>query len=277
MALNDSIIAQQIISLKENNLKEFMFHSHSPIYVKSNEQIQEYVDYLKNREKALSVIGSGDQILNMIYFGTKVIDAFDISTFPNYYLYLKFGAIKSLTLEDYLDFFYVINDCSEKYDDLYFDLISTKLDSETRIFWNDLINFFDWDQINESTLFSKEPISLSDVIRQNVFLQNEDNYKALRAKLESVQLTSCVGNILNTYNSYNDEYDIVYLSNIICGKDQRIFKEMIDYFKLKRNGIVLSYLYDSLKQVRDFYHEERFEVKEIKNSNSGLLIRKNIV
>ena len=50
MTKNDSIIAQQILSLKEINLKDQMFHTYSPIYVKSNERIEAYTNYFKDKK-----------------------------------------------------------------------------------------------------------------------------------------------------------------------------------------------------------------------------------
>ena len=276
MTKNDSIIAQQIISLKETNLKDQMFHTHSPIYVKSNERIEAYTNYFKDKENVLTVIASGDQILNMIYNDTKQIDAFDISTFPQYYMFLKLSAVKGLSLKEYLDFFYKINKDSERYDDLYYFKIRQYLSDYVKEFWDDLFNFFDWKEINESTLFSKETISLSDVINQNIFLQDKTNYKSLQNKIDNVVINPSVINIINEYYSYNKPYDLVYLSNLIYYINIYKYKQIIDSFNLKDNGIVLTYLYDSLPQIKDFFNEQQYQVEPIKDTQSGILIRKKI-
>ena len=88
MSLHDDIVsAQRIVSGADFNFgdKPF-FHETSAIYKISNERTQDYYSFLIGREKVLSVIGSGDQILNLILEGTKEIDAFDISSFPKYFL-----------------------------------------------------------------------------------------------------------------------------------------------------------------------------------------------
>ena len=276
MTKNDSIIAQQILSLKEINLKDQMFHTYSPIYVKSNERIEAYTNYFKDKENALTVISSGDQILNMIYNDTKQIDAFDISTFTQYYMFLKLSAVKGLSLKEYLDFFYKINKDSEIYDDLYYYKIRQYLSDYVKEFWDDLFNFFDWKDINESTLFSNETISLSDVINQNIFLQDKSNYKSLQNKIDNVVINPAVINIINEYNSYNKPYDLVYLSNLIYYININKYKQIIDSFILKDNGIVLTYLYDSLPQIKDFFNEQQYQVESIKDTQSGILIRKKI-
>ena len=68
MALHDDIVAaQRIVSRADFNFgdKE-LFHTTSAVYKISNERTQDYYSYLIGREKVLSVIGSGDQILNLI-------------------------------------------------------------------------------------------------------------------------------------------------------------------------------------------------------------------
>ena len=70
---------KEILITIGNNLKNAYFHEESFIYMKSNERIQDYVDYLLNKRRILSVIGSGDQIINMLISSPEYIDCFDIS------------------------------------------------------------------------------------------------------------------------------------------------------------------------------------------------------
>ena len=58
------------------------FINTSSIYKFTNEDITSYFHHLENKENILSVIGSGNQILNSILAGAKNIDCFDISVFP---------------------------------------------------------------------------------------------------------------------------------------------------------------------------------------------------
>ena len=78
------------------------FYSSSFIYKMANEDVSIYKDYLKNSRRILSVISSGDQIIESITSEKKVIDCFDISKYPNYYLMLKLAALKVLKKEDYV-------------------------------------------------------------------------------------------------------------------------------------------------------------------------------
>lgn len=58
-------IAQEIVRGNYINLdKNDSFHKESFIYKKTNEKLNEFFDILMNKDKVLTVIGSGDQILN---------------------------------------------------------------------------------------------------------------------------------------------------------------------------------------------------------------------
>lgn len=273
MSLHDDIVAaQRIVSRADFNFgdKE-LFHTTSAVYKISNERTQDYYSYLIGREKVLSVIGSGDQILNLILEGTKEIDAFDISSFPKYFLYLKMAAIKSLSKEEYIEFFYEVSHRSELYDDMY-DRISFYLDDEISSFWDSLFNFFDWQDIYNSTLFSSEPYIAANAINQNKFLQCDAAYEELRRALDDVVINVYEGDIFDLSCRIDGTYDLVYLSNIVYYNKPDEYKEMLDEFKLTDNGITLTYLYRINKNVRDCFDKSNMEVRQFDNSESGVMI-----
>lgn len=273
MVLHDDIVAaQRIVSRADFNFgdKE-LFHTTSAVYKISNERTQDYYSYLIGREKVLSVIGSGDQILNLILEGTKEIDAFDISSFPKYFLYLKMAAIKALSKEEYIEFFYDVSHRSEVYDDMY-DRISFYLDDEISSFWDSLFNFFDWQDIYNSTLFSSEPYIAANAINQNKFLQCDAAYEELRRALDDVVINVYEGDIFDLSCRIDGTYDLVYLSNIVYYNKPDEYKEMLDEFKLTDNGITLTYLYRINKNVRDCFDKSNMEVRQFDNSESGVMI-----
>lgn len=272
MVKEDSILAQKIVGLTESNIKDTQFHDSSVIYVKSNERIQNYNKYLENRKKVLSVIASSDQIINMILGGTQNIDCFDISVFPKYYMYLKLAGIMSLDFMDYIDFFYQISKDSEEYDDLYFYHIRDYLNKEGKEFWDSIMNFYDWNQITESTLFSKEFVSVTDTVIQNKYL-SEESFNNLRNKIPNVNINTYQGNIIDIASEFKNSYDLIYLSNIIYYVDRQKYKEMLENLKLNDHGIILTYLYDSLEQVNNYFNEDNYYIEEIPDSKAGLLIK----
>ncbi len=139
-------LAQKIVRGNYSNIsKSSAFHTESFIYKETNEELNKIDDLLLNKDKVLSVIGSGDQILNTLLTNPTRVDAFDISSFPKYFLKLKIAAIKSLTREEYIKFFFATTETTldEYYDDLFFDKISKELDEETREFWDYLFQYND--------------------------------------------------------------------------------------------------------------------------------------
>ena len=154
-------VAQSIVRGNYSNLNgKNTFHSESFIYKKTNEKLNEFIDLLLNKDKVLSVIGSGDQILNTLLTKPSKIDAFDISAFPKFFLKLKIASIKSLSRDEYIKFFFSTTETflDEYYDDLYFDKIRKKLDDESEDFWTYLFQYNDWYDIYNSTLFSSESV-----------------------------------------------------------------------------------------------------------------------
>ena len=123
-------VAQSIVRGNYSNFNgKNTFHSESFIYKKTNEKLNEFIDLLLNKDKVLSVIGSGDQILNTLLTKPSKIDAFDISVFPKFFLKLKIASIKSLSRDEYIKFFFSTTETflDEYYDDLYFDKIRKEI------------------------------------------------------------------------------------------------------------------------------------------------------
>ena len=103
--INDDIkVAQKIVSHSKSNVSEKPYHSNSFIYRTTNEEISKYQCLLENKDSILSVIASGNQILNNIFAGGKNITGFDISTFPKYYLNLQIGALEVFNLDEFIKF-----------------------------------------------------------------------------------------------------------------------------------------------------------------------------
>lgn len=264
--------AQRIVSRAEFNFGDKkMFHNTSAIYKISNERIQDYYEYFRNRDKALMVIASGDQILDSILEGVREIDAFDISVFPKYFMYLKMAAIKALKREEYLDFFYEATNIAEVYDDMY-DRISEFLGEESKEFWDGLFNFFDWQDIYNSTLFSSEPYMAATAVNQNRYLQTDEMYDLLRRNLDDLVIRTYEGDIFEIASSLNEPYDLVYLSNIFYYNDANDYKRLLGELKLTDNGIALTYVYRMHEKLTNFFDGEEYDFKKFVNTDAGIMI-----
>ena len=272
MVGEDVVIAQQVVSgVKYNFGSEEMFHNTSAIYKISNERIQDYHRFLTNKKRMLSVIASGDQILCGILEGTKEIDAFDISRFPKYFLFLKIAAIQALSREEYIDFFYGVCNRDEIYEEMY-DSIRIYLEDDPLEFWDGLLNFFEWKEVYNSTLFSSEPYIERTAINQNKYLQNDDEYNKLRQVISSVTIRTYEGDILDLASSFNVPYDIVYLSNIVYYVNKEKYKKTLEELPLNEQGMALTYMYKIQQQAIDFFQSDKVTFEKFEKSDAGVMI-----
>lgn len=270
MGKTDTIKAQEIVSNSKSNLvSNTPYHENSFIYRTTNEQINKYQDFLKNRENTLSIIASGNQILNTIYEGTKNITGFDISTFPRYYLELQIAALNIFGLKDYINFIYGDID-DEEFDDMYYT-INPILEKESREFWDGLLNFFDFSEITASTLFSNEIVSPRNITKKNIYLQSEENYQRLKNNIQQVNLEYITGDIFSLTKKLDTKYDFINLSSIIYYNDLNKYKEMLETLPLMDNGEALTYLYKikSFSQKQDFFPNCDFHSFD---NDSGVMI-----
>lgn len=262
--------ALKIVDNYGNNLKNAYFHEESFIYMKSNERIQDYVDYLLNKRRILSVIGSGDQIINMLISSPEHIDCFDISVYPEYFLNLKLAALQTLTQEEFLNFFFSSAKTSldEYYDDLYFEKMRKRLTKKYREFWDALLNYTNWYEITNSRLFSSEVVTKEYALKQNMYL-DDVVYYSMKDKINDVQFTFHTGDIFKTGSKLGDSYDLVYLSNILAYSDRSQYKELIESFNLTANGYVLTYLFGNLDEYRRYFNGK---IHKFEESDNGILL-----
>ena len=251
--------ALKIIDNSTSNIKNAYFHEESFIYMKTNERIQDYINYLLNKKHILSVIGSGDQILNTAITSPQVIDCFDISVYPEYFINLKLAAIKTLSKEEYLDMFFesALTTKDEYYDDLYFDKIRSELPKKYQEFWNSLLNHTDWYEITNSSLFSSEVVTRDYAKKQNLYL-SDAVYNTLKDKIAKIKFNFYVGNILDIYKAFNQKYDLIFLSNILAYVDKLEYRNMLDYFNLSEDGYILTYLFGNLSENTKIFNNSIF-------------------
>ena len=91
---------------KNKTLKEAKMSEEAPMYIYATEMVSEYCSILDiEGKKILSITGSGDQIINPILMGAKEVVGFDVNKRAEFITHLKIAAIKSLSYEEFLDFF----------------------------------------------------------------------------------------------------------------------------------------------------------------------------
>lgn len=265
--------AQKIIEgrCSTNNGRD-IYHSTSFIYKTTNEDMQYYQKYLKNCDRALTVISSSEQVFNQVVEGTSNIDIFDISVFPYYYFTLKRAGILSFSrVDQYCDFFYGDSDVErdDYYDDMY-DKMRMFLDSDSKQFWDSLFSFYDWSDIYHSMLFSSEPYTLKRVINRNKHLQPAE-YLKLHNTISKVNFTPYIGDINQLASKLPSSYDMVNLSNISTYQSVDTYQELLGKIPLKDDGQILSYFYQIDDNVRDAFQNLN-PVYDVFPNHNGVMI-----
>lgn len=211
----------------------------SLIYPNTNEHLYCYRHLFENRKNMLSVIASSEQILSAISAGATEIDAFDISRFPKYYFYLKKAAIQGLTPKEYISFFHAEpeHEILPIKSWLYEDKIRKYMDKEGLVFWDYLFSIFFWKTIKEG-LCRENHVAYGMQMENNRYLKKKEYYE-LRAKLKDAQVNIKTGDIRDLIGSYQNEYDVIYLSNIHSYIRRSEFRNLLCNFKTTPDGVVI--------------------------------------
>lgn len=262
MNFSDTITtSQRIVRGSFNNIKE-NFSEVSGIYKFTNEDITSYYHHLQNKDRVLSVIGSGQQILNCILAGTTNIDCFDISIFPQYYLFLQIASVLSLTKEEYIQYL-ISTDRKKSFCDELFDKVRENLKGNYKKFWDSLYMFDDGIDIFDSLLFRQDVCNTNDIINRNPYLQ-DDNYGKLRHILKTrlIKINSIPLDVTKT--KFHEKYDLVILSNILVyyfKNKQKYIDYLKNSFELTDNGEIINYFF-ALSE------KDQQELLELLNANS---------
>lgn len=241
----DITAAQKIVSRNFEDIIDTTFYRNSGIYNFTNEVISNpnYKREITNKNRILSVIGSGDQILNSILLGSKDITGFDISIFPKYYLLLKIGAIKTLSKEEFLNFFTFTG--KEEEMERIFDKIAKYLDPISLKFWESLFDYFEYYEVSSSMLFTSSYINRLLAEKYNPYLEDERTFSILREKLQDIKLNLVDGNIYTMVKEgyFKEPFDLANVSNILGYNKLIDNKELLENIPLNKNAKILGYIF----------------------------------
>ena len=183
-----------------------------PIYVNTNEPLSSYYQSFPiMNHRVLTVTASGDHILQAVSMGAKEIDAFDKNRLAIYMSKLKIAALKVLTREEFINFFYyVVNPDTFFSIDLY-EKIREYLDADTQLFWDTL--YEKGDLVN--TIINR--FFVSNIIDDSYnSYQSEDMYYKTNEALDSVRINYRVVDLNNLPDVLvtGKRYGAMFLSNI---------------------------------------------------------------
>ena len=204
------------------NDKEALYAKYSPVFLFTTENQKELNNVLHYSEKkVLMPASSGDQYLGATFYGAEKVDLFDINRLTKYMTCLKISAIRRLSYEEFFTLFLPKIDGKPNRYFLHRNIIQklfADLPPEAAEFWDKitrLAQIYGMDGIVRKA----SPINIRGVVKRGMpFYSDSSLYYELQEKLRSsasafprffeadVQM---LGDVIT------DEYDIVYLSNII--------------------------------------------------------------
>ena len=275
----------EIMNLKDR--KEAKKKGFFWLYPFTNENIKAYYSYINFKDKdVLCVTSSGDHAINAILSGAKNVSSFDINPLAKYYSELKIAAIKSLSLEEFIMFFYDKKLFTYKYffNKKIYKRFSSNLKGEYKEFWDYFFDNYTKMDIFKSYLISEDYLSLRALFEVNPYLK-EDNYYKLRELLKNKEVTYYDVS-LKELNIINNRFDIVLLSNISAFLDNDVeslkkLRASIDSVSNKNAKVVVNYFYDSLLEysnnriiyeqnlVSKYFDKKDYEYKSFESSHNA--------
>lgn len=287
---------------KELILNKRCFDQFERIYPFTNEDIKDcFKNFdLKNKE-CLTVLSSSDQVFDMYLNGANNVDAFDINPLTKYYFYLKKAALlANISLKEYLNFF--SRNCNPFNKETFIG-ISKYLEDDNYKFWSELYNNFNPSDIRKSgTLFSDDETYLY-MLKQKIGYLNNFEYELLKTKIQNIKINFINSDIKNLSHKLTENYDFIYLSNIIQYVDNMYeyrylntirnqiyklneYKDLIEKLGSNLNNkgtIVVGYIFDILHdypQTAVFNRNARtkvfssssFDYVKIKNTDDACLV-----
>lgn len=134
-----------------------------------------------------------------------------------------------------------------------------------------MINFYDWSEINQSTLFSSQTMSFTSILQNNDYLK-EENYSKLKNMISKVNYEYYIEDIQILVSKLKNQYDFINLSSIMYYVSH--YKDLLSKLPLKENGIALTYLYQVKEELMQAYPECQMIPFDKSYPKEGIMIYK---
>ena len=288
MVKEDIKYLDKVISM--NKITELYKNYFCWLYPFTNENINGYYSKIDFENKnVLTITGSGDHILNAFLLGAKEVDAFDSNPLAKYYTELKIASIKSLSLEEFVLFFY--NNSTFKIPKYYLNKetyvkIRKNLDDKYLEFWDYVFRNYSPKELYKSYLFTDDFLSLDALACANLYF-NVENYETLRECLRDKKVEyHDIG--LENLCDIEKRFDIIILSNVPAFLNKvyksdflNNFRDLIDKIKHFNTKIVVCYLYSNLlesgsskddiynnRKLREYFPNDEYEYMHFESSDT---------
>ena len=236
-----------------NEGDNFLFSEYGPTYFFTTENIRAYLEnnsFSKNR--ALSVLASGDQVFNLAYFGMKEIDTFDINILTYFTFWLKYAMILGLTYPEFLqaDAHY----CYLRKGELspFLEMlkkIEKFLPGEVYYYFIRIIEYQEKYHPGHS-LFYLYCDKTKYNRYYNLYASQPDAYSRTKNHLRDLSIDFHFGDLEEIPQKLKNHYDVILLSNIgdyrtKDGEETETTRRILTpyYYLLNPNGMIIDYTF----------------------------------
>lgn len=225
----------------------------SPMYIYATEMVASYYSRIDLvRKSVLTIVGSGDQIINAYFFGAEKVVGFDINQRTLLFFDLKLNALKKLDFEEFLRFFGT-NSSNGTFETELYQKFSTHLKPEVRELFDGLYENLNGKKMPEMEIFRQRSFLTAGAQNINAYLKDEVSYKKMQEIIQGKEPELMSANILELPSSITSQkFDIINLSNIpnylVAGSNMKTLLGLLTTLGgfLMDGGIIFSYFYSPL-------------------------------
>lgn len=238
------------------------------LYASATEDMKTYYKEFKNPQTFLSIGASGEQVINAISSGAKVIDVYDSNRLCKYSVDLRLAALKGLSKEMLLKYY-------TTFDTRLFAEFAEKLPEDSLLYWYGIYSSFPIElagTLIRDFLFTYKKLDRSLILLMNPYLEDE-TYKRTQKMAEDVTISYLDCDLYSlpdkikerSYDgmTFSNIYEYINYNNDVTRKKARQYRNFIInemYPHLNTGGTMMaSYLYawsEQLKKEFDKMHKE---------------------
>lgn len=242
------------INLFSKNKKCINYSKFDRLYYSSNENYEKIISGINGNDKrVLTVLGSGDQVIDFYKNGFRDIDVFDINRLTIYYFYLRMWCIKYNNCA-YPDF---------NFDNRFIKKILSKIDiksskeADAYQYWSVLNNLVS----DYSRLFYPS---------YEGYINKDIDISSIRNMIDNFNFNFYDFDISNNID-LNKKYDVVYTSNIGDYLKEKKFRKYVEnvYNLLDKNGSLYYTAYYSRVEMEEAELRKYFKKNRELDRESG--------
>lgn len=291
--LREAINASKTI-MENNGSKDHYFSGYGQCCFRTNENIQLSLGNLEfNKERALSVMASGDQVFNLIYLGVKDIDAFDINALTYFVYQLRRAIFLAYGYENssFIEALFMNRNCNPEQLLEILKSLRPFMSDDAYTYFEEILKYNCYlsslqDIGNQFPFLCKRHVAF---MSNNLYNKSKSGFQRLQDNLTSSSVRFMNSDIESLPSTLDKEYDIMHFSDIVQSyvlkQEEREFMELMWQFyqKLKANGLIINYFLSSfdldmlmldMKYFRNLGFEGAVRTRTNRKNSHALIMRK---